>query len=81
MKEYISYPPKVIPVVVSVTMSKTVNIRIDDYIVNRDIDEDGPYEEYDYSECNLVKLVEEQIELPQDKVDGWHVDEMEVILE
>lgn len=58
-------PKKEIEVTVSVTISKTVKIAIDDYKVEEIIDENGRYLSYDYSDCNLIKAVEEQLVLPQ----------------
>lgn len=58
-------PKKEVEVTVSVTISKTVKIEIDDYKVEEIIDENGRYLSYDYSDCNLHKAVEEQIVLPQ----------------
>lgn len=59
-------PKKEIEVTVSVTISKTVKIAVDDYKVEEIIDENGRYLSYDYSDCNLHKAVEEQLVLPQD---------------
>lgn len=59
-------PKKEIEVTVSVTISKTVKIAVDDYKVEEIIDENGKYLSYDYSDCNLHKAVEEQLVLPQD---------------
>ena len=59
-------PKKEIEVTVSVTISKTVKIAVDDYKVEEIIDESGRYLSYDYSDCNLHKAVEEQLVLPQD---------------
>lgn len=59
-------PKKEIEVIVSVTISKTVKIAVDDYKVEEIIDENGRYLSYDYSDCNLHKAVEEQLVLPQD---------------
>lgn len=58
-------PKKEIEVTVSVTISKTVKIEVDDYKVEEIIDENGRYLSYDYSDCNLLKAVEEQLVLPQ----------------
>ena len=58
--------PKEIEVTVSVTLSKTVTILVDNYEYIKECDEDGPYEYYDYSNCNLKETVEKQITLPQD---------------
>lgn len=73
-----------IEVTVSITLSKTVKIYVDDYIQEApEVDEDGHYHkgDIDFSECNLSKAVEEQITLPNEKVEGWNVDDFEVILE
>ena len=51
-------PDKEIEVTISVTLSKTVKITVNDYI----IDEEGCP---DFSECDLHKAVKEQIKLPQ----------------
>ena len=59
-------PKKEIEVTVSITISKTVKIAVDDYKVEEIIDENGRYLSYDYSDCNLLKAVEEQLVLPQD---------------
>lgn len=59
-------PKKEIEVTVSITISKTVKIAVDDYKVEEIIDENGRYLSYDYSDCNLHKAVEEQLVLPQD---------------
>lgn len=58
-------PKKEVEVTVSVTISKTVKIAVDDYKVEEIIDENGRYLSYDYSDCNLHKAVEEQLVLPQ----------------
>ena len=59
-------PKKEIEVTVSITISKTVKIAVDDYKVEEIIDENGRYLRYDYSDCNLHKAVEDQLVLPQD---------------
>ena len=60
-------PEKEIEVTVSVTLSKTVKIKVSDYeITDSGKDEDGEYfEDIDYSNCDLKGAVEEQIILPQ----------------
>lgn len=60
-------PDKEIEVTVSITLSKTVKIKVSDYIIESEgTDEDGMYyENIDYSTCDLKKAVEEQIILPQ----------------
>lgn len=88
-------PEREIEVTVSITLSKTVKIKVSDYtITGSGKDEDGEYfEDVDYSDCNLKGAVEEQIILPQNAyskvtnrqayndLKGWNVDEMEVIPE
>lgn len=61
-------PEREIEVTVSVTLSKTVKIKVSDYeITDSGKDEDGEYfEDIDYSNCDLKRAVEEQITLPQD---------------
>ena len=89
-------PNREIEVTVSVTLSKTVKINVDDYTV----EEDGSI---DYSSCDLNKAVIEQITLPKDvynklfnvvcnsesteamkalcDLNGWSLDDFEVIKE
>lgn len=89
-------PEKEIEVTVSITLSKTVKIKVSDYeVVDSGKDEDGEhFEDIDYSNCDLKKAVKEQITLPQnaytriikkgklyEDLKGWNVDDMEVILE
>ena len=76
--------PIEVEVTVSITLSKTVKIYVDDYIQEApEVDEDGHYYkgDIDFSECNLSKAVKEQITLPNEKVEGWNVDDFEVNLE
>lgn len=60
-------PEREIEVTVSVTLSKTVKVRVSDYeITDSGKDEDGEYfEDIDYSNCDLKGAVKEQIVLPQ----------------
>ena len=64
-------PEREIEVTVSVTLSKTVKIKVSDYtITDSGKDEDGDYfEDVDYSDCDLKGAVEEQITLPQNAWD------------
>ena len=64
-------PEREIEVTVSVTLSKTVKIKVSDYtITDSGKDEDGEYfEDVDYSDCALKGAVEEQITLPQNAWD------------
>lgn len=61
----VDLPEKEIEVTISVTLSKTVKVMVDDYQVEKDADEDGRYLNYDFSECDLHKAVESQVVLPQ----------------
>ena len=89
-------PEREIEVTVSVTLSKTVKIKVSDYeITDSGKDEDGKYfEDIDYSNCDLKSAVEEQIVLPQtahiyvesnpkvqEDLSNWCVDDLEVILD
>lgn len=64
----VNNPERKIEVTVSITLSKTVKVRVSDYeVTDFGIDEDGMhYEDIDYSNCDLKSAVEEQIVLPQD---------------
>lgn len=74
---------KEVEVTISITLSKTVKIKVSDYeIIDSGKDEDGEhFEDIDYSNCDLKKAVKEQITLPQDTCKGWDIDDFEVILE
>lgn len=61
----VDLPEKEIEVTISVTLSKTVKVMVDDYKVEEDADEDGRYLSYDFSNCDLHKAVEDQVVLPQ----------------
>ena len=89
-------PEREIEVTVSVTLSKTVKIKVSDYeITDSGKDEDGEYfEDIDYSNCDLKGAVEEQIVLPQsahtyvkgnpkvhEDLSNWCVDDLEVLLD
>ena len=89
-------PKREIDVTVSVTLSKTVKIKVSDYeITDSGKDEDGEYfEDIDCSNCDLKSAVEEQIILPQnahmyvksnpkvhEDLSNWCVDDFEVILD
>ena len=89
-------PEREIEVTVSVTLSKTVKIKVSDYeITDSGKDEDGEYfEDIDCSNCDLKSAVEEQIVLPQnahmyvksnpkvhEDLSNWCVDDFEVILD
>lgn len=55
-----------VEVAVSVTLSKTVRIKVNDYkILDSGKDRNGIYyEDIDYSDCDLKSAVEEQVYLP-----------------
>ena len=89
-------PEREIDVTVSVTLSKTVKIKVSDYeITDSGRDDDGEYfEDIDYSNCDLKGAIEEQIVLPQsahmyvksnpkvrEDLSNWCVDDLEVILD
>lgn len=89
-------PEREIEVTVSVTLSKTIKVKVSDYdIIDSGKDEDGEYfEDIDYSNCDLKGAVEEQIVLPQnayiyvksnpkvhENLSNWCVDDLEVNLE
>ena len=59
-------------VTVSITISKTIKVPVVDYT----LDEEG---NIDFSECDLKKAVEENIRLPN--INGWDLDNFEVVLE
>lgn len=92
--------PKEIEVLVSVTLSKSFHITVDDYeVLAEGKDEDGEFfQDIDYSNCDLHRAVDEQLVLPQEahrwvvpftmsdarvrnNLEGWNIDEMEVIKE
>lgn len=92
----VDIPEREIEVTVSVTLSKTVKIKVSDYeITDSGKDEDGEYfEDIDCSNCDLKSAVEEQIVLPQsahmyiksnpkvrEDLSNWCVDDLEVILD
>lgn len=92
----IDNPEREIEATVSVTLSKTVKVRVSDYkITDSGKDEDGEcFKDIDYSDCDLKGAVEEQIVLPQsahiyvknnpkvhEDLSNWCVDGLEVNLE
>ena len=68
----VELPPKEVEVTVSITISKTMKVPVEDYI----IDEEG---EADFSNCDLKKAVEENIKLPN--TEGWILDDFTVLME
>ena len=61
-------PETEVEVVVNITLSKTVKVRVSDYtILDSGKDEDGNYfEDIDYSKCDLTSSVKEQVVLPHE---------------
>lgn len=74
---------KEVEVTVSVTLSKTVKIKVNDYSIKEEgLDEDGQfYQELDFSECDLNRAVQEQVLLPQYYIKDWNVDDFECVIE
>ena len=67
-------------VTISVTLSKTVTIQVEDYNEEVEKDEEGfTYVNIDTSECNLKGAVLNQVNLPQNIFKDWIVDDFEVI--
>lgn len=73
-------PPITIPVVISMAISKIVDIKTTDYsIVDTDFSDGEQYDIYDLSNCDLHKEVLTQIDLVNIKTSDWNIDEIEVI--
>lgn len=67
-------------VTISVTLSKTVTIQVEDYSEEVEKDEEGlTYVNIDTSECNLKEAVLNQVTLPQEVFKDWIIDDFEVI--
>lgn len=74
--------PVNLQVTISVTLSKTVTIQVEDYNEEVEKDEEGfTYVNIDTSECNLEEAVLNQVSLPQEAFKDWIVDDFEVIEE
>lgn len=75
-------PEREIEVTISLSVSKTVKIKVDDYtILDEGVDSEGLYyEDIDYSTCDLKSAVRNQISFPKD-LTNWSIDEFEVIKE
>lgn len=58
---------KTIEVLVSITLSKPIKIKVSDYEEVKDYDDEGrPYIDFDYSNCDLKAAVERQVYLPHE---------------
>ena len=75
--------PIMVNVCVSVTLHKSVRVSVSDYEeINYGKDEGGWLDiETKVDTPALIDAVKQQIELPQEKVKGWCVDEFEVVEE
>lgn len=76
--------PKGIEVTVSITLSRTVKITVDDYEEDDYLDEDGsPCIDYDFSNCDLYNAVKQQVNLPYKSKEfkDWIVDDFEIVRE
>ena len=76
--------PQKVEVTVSITLSKTVEIEVDDYTTEEEIDEEGNHNiSYDYSECNIGQAVRDQVTLPNSvgEFNDWVEDDFAVNLE
>lgn len=75
--------PVMVDVCVSVTLHKSVRVCVSDYEeINYGKDEDGWLDvERKFETQVLIDAVKQQIELPQEKIKGWCVDEFEVVEE
>lgn len=67
----VEQPPKDIEVTISLTISKTIKVSVEDYT----FDEEG---NIDFSECDLKEAVKEQCNLSTINVDEWNIDDFEV---
>lgn len=70
-----------IEVDVIVTMSLRTKIKVDDYDIEEDWDDDnGKVLVNNYENCNLFKAVEQQLDLPNNnpKYKDWVLDDMQV---
>lgn len=74
--------PTKVRVLVSITLSKSVEVDVDDYHAETVIDEDGnPTTEYDFSECDINSAVKSQVPLPSGVFKDWCVDDFEIVLD
>lgn len=70
--------PLKVKATIYLTISKTVDLEVDDYDYEDYVDEDGlDMTDYDFSNCDLKRAAREQINIPSD----WCEDDMEVNLE
>lgn len=62
----VDLPEKEIEVTISLTLSKTVKIFVDDYIIEEEFDDGHYYKSCNFSECDLHEAVKNQIVLPNE---------------
>ena len=60
----VELPEKEIEVTISVTLSKTMKVMVDDYRIERN--DYGNFINYDFSDCDIHQAVKDQLVLPQD---------------
>lgn len=77
--------PVEVEVTVSITLSKTVKVYVDDYTQEAPEFDGEVYcaGSIDFSDCDLHKAVKEQVTLPNEieEFKDWNVDDFEVVLE
>lgn len=71
-------PDRELDVTISLGISKTFKVMVNDYDVIRESDEDGFICSYDYSNCDIFKAVDEQVDLSNFEEEGWEIDYQEV---
>lgn len=91
-----SQSPEEIEVTVSITLSKTISIKVDDYnVISEGVDEDNiPFKDIDFKDCDLEEAVRKQVRLPHkaykyvlkgtpvyNDLEGWVVDDFVVVHE
>lgn len=58
---------------VTITLTKTIEVEVDDYTVERETHRGRIVsEDYDFSECDLRKAVDDQLPKPE----GWEIDDI-----
>ena len=73
--------PEDVEVDIIVTMSLTTKIKVDDYDIEQEWDDDeGKILVKNFENCNLIKQAQEQIPLPMDPKHDWFVDDYQVFL-
>ena len=72
--------PVEVSVCVSITLSKTVKVKLEDYTVEENEASDSDIS-FNFSDCNLREAVSQQVSLPNEKFPDWTVDDFEVVLE